>query len=84
MADVPDSAVDQYCRVCFVDGGHKMAGYLPDRLKTEHEGKTYVFCSDGCKEKFDKDPAKYALTPEEAEGKPGSEDGHEGHDHSGQ
>ncbi len=40
-----------------------MAGYLPDRLKTEHEGKTYVFCSDGCKEKFDKDPAKYALKP---------------------
>jgi uncharacterized membrane protein YraQ (UPF0718 family)/YHS domain-containing protein len=26
---------------------------------TEHEGATYYFCSAGCKESFDKDPAKY-------------------------
>jgi len=26
----------------------------------EHEGKTYYFCSKGCKETFEKDPHKYA------------------------
>ena len=25
-----------------------------------HEGKTYYFCSPGCKATFDKDPGKYA------------------------
>ena len=25
-----------------------------------HDGKTYYFCSRGCKETFDKDPARYA------------------------
>ena len=24
-----------------------------------HKGETYYFCSAGCKETFDKDPAKY-------------------------
>lgn len=28
--------------------------------RTEHKGKNYYFCSDECKVKFDKDPAKYA------------------------
>ncbi|RPJ78202.1 MAG: YHS domain-containing protein [Acidobacteria bacterium] len=28
--------------------------------KTEHKGKTYYFCSDDCKTKFEKDPAQYA------------------------
>jgi P-type Cu+ transporter len=27
---------------------------------SDYEGKTYYFCCAGCKEKFDKDPAKYA------------------------
>ncbi len=31
---------------------------------TEHEGRTYRFCSPGCKEKFDADPAKYAAAAE--------------------
>ena len=25
-----------------------------------HEGRTYYFCSAGCKSKFEKDPMKYA------------------------
>jgi len=25
-----------------------------------YQGKTYYFCSSGCKATFDKDPAKYA------------------------
>ena len=25
----------------------------------DHEGKTYYFCSPGCKEKFKKEPCKY-------------------------
>jgi len=27
--------------------------------KTEYKGKTYYFCSPGCKRDFDKDPEKY-------------------------
>ena len=38
--------------------------------KVERAGKTYYFCSRGCKESFDKDPAKYAGA---------SRPGHEGH-----
>jgi YHS domain-containing protein len=26
---------------------------------SEYEGKTYYFCSPGCKRSFDKDPEKY-------------------------
>ncbi len=28
-------------------------------LKSEYKGKTYYFCSQTCKETFDKNPAKY-------------------------
>ena len=28
--------------------------------KSEHDGETYYFCSPGCKERFDRDPARYA------------------------
>jgi YHS domain-containing protein len=27
--------------------------------KSEYQGKTYYFCSPGCKRSFDKDPEKY-------------------------
>ena len=27
---------------------------------SEHGGRTYYFCSAGCKAKFDEDPARYA------------------------
>ena len=30
------------------------------KLKSEHMGKTYYFCSQMCKTTFDKNPAKYA------------------------
>ncbi len=30
------------------------------KLKVEYKGKTYYFCSDTCKTKFEKEPAKYA------------------------
>ena len=29
-------------------------------LTTEHSGKTYAFCSSGCKSSFEADPATYA------------------------
>ena len=29
----------------------------------KYEGKTYYFCSDGCKKKFDADPKKYVQPP---------------------
>jgi YHS domain-containing protein len=28
--------------------------------KSEHNGKTYYFCSPGCKKKFDANPSQYA------------------------
>jgi len=31
------------------------------RLRSQHEGRTYFFCSAGCRRKFDADPVKYAL-----------------------
>jgi YHS domain-containing protein len=29
-------------------------------LTSEHAGKTYAFCSSGCKRSFDQDPTRYA------------------------
>jgi YHS domain-containing protein len=29
-------------------------------FKSEHDGKTFYFCSAGCKTAFDKDPHRYA------------------------
>lgn len=33
----------------------------PDKAagESKHEGKTYYFCSLGCKQKFDANPAQY-------------------------
>jgi YHS domain-containing protein len=28
--------------------------------KSEYEGRTYYFCSPGCKQDFDKEPERYA------------------------
>ena len=30
------------------------------RYKSDYKGKTYYFCSQYCKTKFDKDPSKFA------------------------
>ena len=30
-------------------------------LKVERDGKTYYFCSEYCKEQFEKDPAKFTV-----------------------
>jgi P-type Cu+ transporter len=30
--------------------------------RSVHDGQTHYFCSAGCKESFDKDPAKYLRT----------------------
>jgi YHS domain-containing protein len=44
-------AVDPVCRMN-VDEKHAAATY-------EYKGKTYYFCSAGCKETFVKDPEKH-------------------------
>ena len=28
--------------------------------RSEHEGETYYFCSEGCKKRFDENPEQYA------------------------
>ena len=40
--------------VCGMDVDEKTAS-----AKSEYQGKTYYFCSLGCKRDFDKDPKKY-------------------------
>ncbi len=40
--------------------------------KSDYAGKTYYFCSPGCKRSFDKEPAKYAGAA------PASHGGHHG------
>lgn len=39
----------QRCAICAVTEG---SGAEPVAATIEHEGKTYYFCSEGCKEKF--------------------------------
>jgi len=29
------------------------------KYTSEYEGKTYYFCNESCKERFDKDPSKF-------------------------
>jgi Cu+-exporting ATPase len=41
--------------VCGMDVDEKTAAG-----KSEYQGKTYYFCSTGCKRDFDKNPEKYA------------------------
>jgi Cu+-exporting ATPase len=40
--------------VCGMDVDERTA-----QLKSEHMGKTYYFCSPGCRKSFDADPHKY-------------------------
>jgi RND family efflux transporter MFP subunit len=35
-----------------------------DKCVSEHQGKTYFFCCEGCKEDFDSNPAKYLKSPD--------------------
>ncbi len=53
--------------VCGMDIDEKTA-----TVKSEYQGKTYYFCSPGCKRSFDKEPAKYA-------GQASGQGGHGGH-----
>ena len=32
------------------------------QTRSTYEGKTYVFCCPSCKERFDKDPQRYAAS----------------------
>lgn len=55
---VPTLAQDkQRCAICAVSEG---SGPEPVASSLVHEGKTYYFCSPGCQEKFQADPADWA------------------------
>ena len=45
---------DPVCGMNLDEGKAKTAG-----LKSEHQGKSYYFCSDRCKRQFDTDPTRY-------------------------
>jgi YHS domain-containing protein len=53
--------------VCGMDVDPKTAA-----AKSDYQGQTYYFCSQGCKQSFDKDPQKYLSDPAA---------GHAGHMH---
>lgn len=38
--------------------------------KSTHDGKTYYFCSTGCRESFEKDPGRYLPTNTDLLGRP--------------
>jgi len=40
--------------ICGMDVDPKTAQW-----KSDYQGKTYYFCSSGCKKEFDKEPEKY-------------------------
>ena len=40
-------------------------GAVKPGIISEYRGKKYYFCSDSCKQEFEKDPARYAANPEE-------------------
>jgi Cu+-exporting ATPase len=44
--------------VCGMDVDSKTAA-----AKSDYQGKTYYFCSQGCKKSFDKEPEKYLNKP---------------------
>jgi len=37
--------------------------------KSQHQGQTYYFCSEDCKEKFDQNPQQYAKGQSKGAGK---------------
>ena len=49
-------AIDPVCHMT-VDEGKAVA-------TSAHEGKTYYFCSNSCKEAFEKEPGKYTKETE--------------------
>lgn len=52
-------AVDPVCRMKINETGAQ---------KTEYRGRTYFFCSPGCREKFEKQPERYYLAEGTSEG----------------
>ena len=46
------TATDPVCKMT-VDTANPPGG------KAEHEGETYYFCSEGCREAFEAEPARY-------------------------
>jgi YHS domain-containing protein len=53
--------------VCGMEVDPKTATY-----KSDYQGKTYYFCSPGCKKDFDREPQKYVKKPDAS---------HAGHQH---
>lgn len=54
---------------CYVCGEHEVE-VLADTARLDHEGKTYYFCADDCKEVFTKNPVKYVARRDAREAKP--------------
>ncbi|MBS2037458.1 redoxin family protein [bacterium] len=66
VAAWPENVLSQErkrCAICAVTEG---AGPEAVAATTAHEGKTYYFCSEACKEKFSADPGDWAAKFEKA------------------
>jgi Cu+-exporting ATPase len=73
---MPETAIDPVCRMTVRLGAGKPTH--------EHEGVTYHFCSEGCRQKFAADPERYlkARTPAASPEHRGHTHGHDhAHDH---
>lgn len=46
------AAIDPVCNMTVDDKN-------PSGGKSQYQGKSYYFCSQGCKRSFDKEPSKY-------------------------
>ncbi len=51
---LPAAPVDPVCGMTVDEAGARAAGRF-----SEHMGKTYFFCADGCKQAFDREPGRY-------------------------
>lgn len=59
----PEQELERFCRVCRVDSGSEHQEYLPSRLDLTIDGRTYRFCKDDCRAKFDASRESYLLKP---------------------
>ncbi len=57
-----DEQLARYCRVCFVDHPSAHEEYLPSRLDLEHDGRTYRFCKDDCRARFEAERERYLVS----------------------
>ena len=64
VSDLSKKPLNRYAPPTKVVQEDPVCGMIVDerraKLKSDHEGRTFYFCSAGCKAAFDRDPHRYA------------------------